>query len=102
MANVITGFRIFVSAMLLFCPVFSPVFYALYLIAGLSDMVDMSSLLHFRYQNRLGGWESEESFLRKLPRLQGNMVQKSYTFPLIHQKNLRLHIRHWDACMPRR
>ena len=40
MANVITGFRIFVSAMLLFCPVFSPVFYALYLIAGLSDMVD--------------------------------------------------------------
>ena len=40
MANVITGFRVFVSAMLLFCPVFSPVFYALYLIAGLSDMAD--------------------------------------------------------------
>ena len=40
MANVITGFRILVSAVLLFCPVFSPIFYVLYLIAGLSDMVD--------------------------------------------------------------
>ena len=40
MANVITGLRILVSAVLMFCPVFSPVFYALYLIAGLSDMAD--------------------------------------------------------------
>ncbi len=40
MANVITGFRILVSAGLLFCPVFSPIFYAMYLIAGLSDMAD--------------------------------------------------------------
>ena len=40
MANVITGSRIIVSAVLLFCPVFSPIFYVLYLIAGLSDMVD--------------------------------------------------------------
>ena len=40
MANVITGLRILVSAVLLFCPVFSPIFYVLYLIAGLSDMVD--------------------------------------------------------------
>ena len=40
MANVITGLRILVSAVLLFCPVFSPRFYALYLIAGLSDMAD--------------------------------------------------------------
>lgn len=40
MANVITGIRIFVSAVLLFCSVFSPIFYVLYLIAGLSDMVD--------------------------------------------------------------
>jgi CDP-diacylglycerol--glycerol-3-phosphate 3-phosphatidyltransferase len=40
MANVITGLRILVSAALLFCPVFSPIFYVLYLIAGLSDMVD--------------------------------------------------------------
>ena len=40
MANVITGLRILVSAALLFCPVFSPIFYALYLIGGLSDMAD--------------------------------------------------------------
>ena len=40
MANVITGLRILVSAVLLFCPVFSSIFYVLYLIAGLSDMVD--------------------------------------------------------------
>ena len=40
MANVITGLRILVSAVLLFCPVFSAIFYVLYLIAGLSDMAD--------------------------------------------------------------
>ena len=40
MANLITGLRIIVSAALLFCPVFSPIFYVLYLIAGLSDMAD--------------------------------------------------------------
>lgn len=40
MANVITGIRIFVSAALLLCPVFSPILYAMYLIAGLSDMAD--------------------------------------------------------------
>jgi CDP-diacylglycerol--glycerol-3-phosphate 3-phosphatidyltransferase len=40
MANIITGFRGLISIVLLFCPVFSPVFYMLYLIAGLSDMID--------------------------------------------------------------
>ena len=30
MANVITGLRILVSVVLLFCPVFSPIFYVLY------------------------------------------------------------------------
>ena len=40
MANIITGFRVLISIALLFCPVFSPVFYILYLIAGLSDMID--------------------------------------------------------------
>ena len=39
-ANIITGFRVMISIALLFCPVFSPVFYTLYLIAGLSDMID--------------------------------------------------------------
>ena len=40
MANIITGFRVLISIALLFCPVFSPAFYMLYLIAGLSDMID--------------------------------------------------------------
>ena len=40
MANILTGFRVLISIALLFCPVFSPVFYVLYLIAGLSDMID--------------------------------------------------------------
>ena len=40
MANVITGIRILVSVALLFCPVFSLIFYTMYLIAGLSDMAD--------------------------------------------------------------
>ncbi len=40
MANVITGLRILISLSLLFCPVLSPTFYALYLISGLSDMAD--------------------------------------------------------------
>ena len=40
MANIITGFRVLISIALLFCPMFSPVFYVLYLIAGLSDMID--------------------------------------------------------------
>ena len=39
-ANSITIIRILCSVALLFCPVFSPAFYALYLTAGVSDMVD--------------------------------------------------------------
>ena len=40
MANALTGFRILVSMGLLSSLVFSPSFYTLYLIAGLSDMAD--------------------------------------------------------------
>ncbi len=40
MANTITILRIAVSIVLLFCPVFSPAFYALYIAAGLSDLLD--------------------------------------------------------------
>jgi CDP-diacylglycerol--glycerol-3-phosphate 3-phosphatidyltransferase len=40
MANTITVFRIAASVILLFCPVFSPAFYVLYIAAGLSDMLD--------------------------------------------------------------
>ena len=40
MANLITAVRIICGIALLFVPVFSPAFYALYLIAGFSDMID--------------------------------------------------------------
>lgn len=40
MANGITGIRIVCSIALLFCPAFSPAFYTLYIIAGVSDMID--------------------------------------------------------------
>jgi CDP-diacylglycerol--glycerol-3-phosphate 3-phosphatidyltransferase len=40
MANPITFFRIAASIVLLFCPVFSPSFFMLYIAAGLSDMLD--------------------------------------------------------------
>jgi CDP-diacylglycerol--glycerol-3-phosphate 3-phosphatidyltransferase len=40
MANIITGIRIVLSIALLFCPALSPAFYALYITAGFSDMID--------------------------------------------------------------
>ncbi len=40
MADIITAFRIVCSIALLFCPVFSPAFYALYIAAGVSDVLD--------------------------------------------------------------
>ena len=40
MANLITCIRIVLSAALLFSPALSPAFYALYLAAGFSDMID--------------------------------------------------------------
>jgi len=40
LANTITFFRIAVSIVLFFCPVFSPAFYVFYIAAGLSDMLD--------------------------------------------------------------
>ena len=40
MANTITSVRIICSIALLFCHVFSPVFYVLYITAGFSDMID--------------------------------------------------------------
>ena len=40
MANVITGIRILCSFVLLFCLPLSPAFYVLYVIAGLTDMID--------------------------------------------------------------
>ncbi len=40
MANIITGIRILCSIALLFFPAFSPAFYTLYTVAGISDMID--------------------------------------------------------------
>ena len=40
MANLITGSRIVLSVALLFCPALSPVFFVLYIAAGISDMID--------------------------------------------------------------
>ena len=40
MANHITGIRVLASVGLLFCPALSPSFFALYLLAGLTDMID--------------------------------------------------------------
>ena len=40
MANMITVIRIVCSIALLYCPVFSSVFYTLYIIAGISDAAD--------------------------------------------------------------
>ena len=42
MANTITLFRIAAGIVLLFCPVFSSAFYAVYIAAGLSDVLDGS------------------------------------------------------------
>ena len=40
MANIITSIRIVCSIALLVCPVFSPGFYILYIVAGASDIID--------------------------------------------------------------
>lgn len=40
MANSITGLRIICSILLLFCPALSQSFYALYIVAGFTDMID--------------------------------------------------------------
>ena len=40
MANIITGIRIICSIALVLFPAFSPAFYTLYIVAGISDMID--------------------------------------------------------------
>ena len=40
MANILTGIRILCALSMLFCPALSPPFYALYVVAGLTDMID--------------------------------------------------------------
>lgn len=40
MANVITGIRIICAVALIFCPIFSTCFYVLYIVCGISDVLD--------------------------------------------------------------
>jgi hypothetical protein len=59
MANTITLFRIAAGIVLLFCPVFSPAFYALYIAAGLSDMLDGFVARKTDTVSKLGTLEAE-------------------------------------------
>ena len=53
-ANTITIFRMAAAIVLLFCPVFSPAFYALYIAAGLSDILDGFAARRTNTVSRLG------------------------------------------------
>lgn len=54
MANAITGIRIVCALILLFCPTFSALFYALYLICGVSDVLDGIAARRFGTESKLG------------------------------------------------
>ena len=53
-ANAITGFRIIISLLMLRFEVFSPEFYACYLAAGVSDMIDGSVARRLGTSSKLG------------------------------------------------
>ena len=46
MADIITGIRIVCSIALLFCPPLSPAFYALYITAGVREMVALHTVMN--------------------------------------------------------
>jgi len=54
MANFITGIRIIFSFILLFTTLFSPTFYAVYIIAGTSDVLDGIVARKFNLQSSFG------------------------------------------------
>ena len=54
MANIITGIRIVCALALIFCPTFSAWFYALYLLGGISDVLDGIAARHFEKETKLG------------------------------------------------
>ena len=56
MANAITFFRIAAGIVLLFSPAFSPAFYAFYVAAGLSDMLDGFVARKTDTVSKLGSW----------------------------------------------
>ena len=54
MANVITGIRIVCALVLIFCPTFSTRFYVLYIVGGISDVLDGAVARHFGRETKLG------------------------------------------------
>ena len=62
MANIITSSRILFSIALLFFPTFSPAFYALYLAAGITDMIDGTVAL-IRIINIVSGFIMQKRFI---------------------------------------
>lgn len=54
MANIITGIRIVCSLALIFCPTFSIWFYGLYIIGGISDVMDGIVARAFKLESKLG------------------------------------------------
>ena len=50
----ITGIRIVCALALIFCPTFSAWFYALYLLGGVSDVLDGIAARHFGIETKLG------------------------------------------------
>ena len=54
MANIVTGARILLSVLMLFVPVMSPGFWAVYTAAGLSDMLDGPIVRRTRTASDLG------------------------------------------------
>ena len=54
MANLLTGIRIGMAAALIGCPVFSTWFYVLYLVGGISDVLDGMAARHFGKATKFG------------------------------------------------
>lgn len=54
MANVITGIRVICALSLIFCPIFSIRFYALYILGGISDVLDGIIARHFEKETKFG------------------------------------------------
>lgn len=54
MANIITGIRIVCALLLIFCPVFSIWFYMLYILGGISDVLDGIAARHFGRETKFG------------------------------------------------
>ena len=64
MANLLTGCRILCSLWLLFVPLFSPGFYVLYLVCGLTDMIDGTVARKTHTDSRFGaGFDTAADFV---------------------------------------